>query len=208
MDTLEILLQDPPFWGAVALFIFSASVFLWSAAGLRTREEIPARRSPSLSSRDFPPMTAAPVVDKKSLWTFPPPEQPPESMSVPTLKVAAAPATSHPAAAPMGSQPPVLPGKGDSALVLSVMEDKFAEMAKRLTALEHPKKDTTPPAFLDPLLKRVHEMETEMKNLKFGFTQLASAQNAININEVTSKIQSIQKMLETLTGGTDVSKPS
>ncbi len=87
------------------------------------------------------------------------------------------------------------------------MEDKFAELAKRIAAIEHPKKDQAP-SYLEPLLKRVQDMESELKNLKFAFTQLSSAQNAINLNDLTAKIQGMQQMMEHLTGGTDVSKPS
>ena len=57
-------------------------------------------------------------------------------------------------------------------------------------------------------MKRVQEMESELKSLKFSFTQLAAAQNAVNVADITAKIQGIQKILEHLTGGTDVSKPS
>jgi hypothetical protein len=215
MEMIEVLLKDPPFWGASTLFLFSFSVFIWSAVGLRTRASSTVRKNPSLASRDFPAVAAPVVVEKKSLWTFPPPELPPEfppnmesTLKTPTASTTGKPQGVRPVAPPQPPNSPLLPAQGDSTIVLSMMEDKFTELSKRLTALEHVKKDAAPPAYLDPLLKRVQEMETEMKNLKFGFTQLAATQNAININDVTAKIQSIQKMLENLTGGTDVSKPS
>ena len=146
----------------------------------------------------------APPSDKK--WSFPPPERPPEVAPDMTATVKLSPPPVEKAAAAPAS--PVLPGKNDPSVVMSMMEDKFLEISKRISLLEHPKKEQAAPSYLDPLLKRVLETENELKNLKFAFTQLASARNAINVNDITAKIQAIQKVLENLTGGTDVSKPS
>jgi hypothetical protein len=148
------------------------------------------------------------ATEKNRLWTFPPPEQPPvlpPDMSTPfKIPTADPPKETRPSPAPL---PPAAVKGGDPAIVLSMVEEKFSDLSKRLGALEHPKAGAAP-SYLDPLLKRVQEMEAEMKNLKFAFTQLASAQNAVNINEITAKIMGIQKVLENLTGGTDISKPS
>jgi hypothetical protein len=226
------MLKDPPTWVAVALFLFSFSVFLWSVTELRARsaaallrEEAQILPGPNLSvlrSAGSPPTSPSPSLpddgrgkvgaipaDKKTLWSSPPPGLPDVSPldADSTQKLSAATAKGFGATlAPPVS--PLLPARSEPAMILSGMEDKFAELAKRLGTLEHLKKETTAPSYLDPLLKRVQEMESELKSLKFSFTQLAAAQNAVNVADITAKIQGIQKILEHLTGGTDVSKPS
>jgi hypothetical protein len=192
MGTVELLLKDPLFWAAFILFLGSLSVFLWSLAGLR------AQAAPKGYPASFSDLPAAPK-DKKGRWSFPPPEPPP---ALPPSVMESAGRPSSPAA-----PPPPAPSSKDSSLVMSVMEEKFAEMAKRIAAVESGKKDQ-PPAYLAPLLKRVQDLEGDMKNLKNAFTQMAAAQNAVNVNELSAKISAMQKVLENLTGGTDVSKPS
>lgn len=101
-----------------------------------------------------------------------------------------------------------LPSKNDPDLIVSMMQDKFSELSKRVSAIEHPSAKAGTPPYFDALLKRVTDIEGEVKSLKSGFTQMAAAQNAINVAEITSKIKGIQKLLDNLTSGTDVSKPS
>lgn len=192
MATVELLLKDPSFWLYFALFLGSLSIFLWSLAALR-----------ALSPHGAYPDLIAPIAkDRKSPWRFPPPEQPPvlppsgmEGASKP-----AAPSFAHAAA-------PHAPSKNDSSVVLSMVEEKFAELTKRIISVESGKKDQ-PPSYLGPLLKRVSDMEGEIKSMKSAFTQMAAAQNAVNMNDITAKIATMQKLLENLSGGTDVSKPS
>jgi hypothetical protein len=204
MDTVGILLKDPPFWAAAAAFIAGLSAFLWSALHLRAMS---SQGLASSSARAFPSPDPVKVKGKDGRWNFPPPETPPSSVpdadaTVRMSPAASTPRPSAPVAAPVSPEPRV-----DPSVVLGIVEEKFTDMGKRLAALEHPKVGQAP-AYLDPLLKRFQEMENELKNLKFAFTQLASAQNAINVGEITAKIQGIQKVLENLTSGTDVSKPS
>jgi hypothetical protein len=232
METLELMLKDPPTWAAVALFLFSFSVFLWSVTELRARSagalmrkearmfsgpdgsvvgkagSPPAALSPALPDGGSGKAGATPV-DKKTLWNSPPSGSPAifplDTESTQKLAAAAAKGAGSTLAPPVS---PLLPGRSEPAVGLSALEEKFTELAKRLVALEHIKKETPAPSYLEPLLKRVQEVESEVKNLKFSFTQLAAAQNAVNVADITAKIQGVQKILEHLTGGTDVSKPS
>ncbi len=195
------LLKDPLFLAAIGAFIVGLIAFLWSIARLR---------SSAPASRGVAPPEPAPATDKEKLWTFPPPPgQPPDSES--TVKMSAVSFPSIPkepsATGTPAFSPPGPTAKENADALQKIVEEKFSDMSKRLSSLEHPKAGQAP-AYLDPLLKRVQEMEGELKNLKFAFTQLASAQNAVNMSDITAKIQGIQKILENLTSGTDVSKPS
>lgn len=196
MEPLELLLKDPPFWGAFALFLGSLSSFVWSLAGLR-----------ALSSRHqgFYPDITSPMAPKKTPWRFPPPEQPPV-LPPSGMEGGARPPSS--AGAPFSSSPSAHhPSKTDSSVILSMVEEKLTDITKRLVTVESGKKDQ-PPAYLGPLLKRVADMEGDIKTLKSAFSQMAATQNAVNMNEIIAKISAMQKLLENLTGGTDVSKPS
>ena len=50
-------------------------------------------------------------------------------------------------------------------------------------------------------------LDRQVRGRQLGLS-VAAAQNAVNVADITAKIQGIQKILEHLTGGTDVSKPS
>jgi hypothetical protein len=205
MEMAGVLLKDAWFLTAAVLFLAGLCVFLWSVAGLLPR------RSPLSASvgRPFPPSSAPPVSSSnpKNLWKFPPPETPPvlpadmdSTVKFSSVAPPPAPAFSAPVAPSFSAAAP--------AVSTAAFDAQLAEIAKRLAALEHPKSAGQVPAYLEPLLKRVQDLEAELKNLKFGFTQLAAAQNAFDMNALNVKMQGLQKLLENLTGGTEVSKPS
>jgi hypothetical protein len=187
METVEILLKDPPSWAAIAVFLAGLTALFWSLAGLKSHS--PAGFQPAPPAAPGAPSSG---MDKKPSKPSLPDPDATVNLSGPSFAAGVKP-----------SAPPPPP----PTAAITAVEEKFSELAKRVATLEHPKPGQVP-SYLDPLLKRVGEVEGELKTLKFAFTQLAAAQNAINVGEITAKIQSIQKLLETLTGGTDVSKPS
>jgi len=121
------------------------------------------------------------------------------------------------------SSPPVAPqkpGPPQGGAPVPLMEDRLAELTKRLNALEAERKnakDTASivPALLDPLLKRVQGLESELMGLKRMASDLTSGQGgqgkkapSEELSALSKKVDGLQKVLEDLTAKTEVSKVS
>ncbi len=195
MDTWSYLFRDPLFLAALIVFMVTLAVFMWFSLALVLA---------------FPRKNA-----NKQGQTKKPTEAGKSAMSalVPKAPPPAAPAPAPPQASASGPQSnaPAGLGEKDTAELNKFFEARFLELTKRIANLEiaehkHATKGLQP-SFLEPLIKRVQDLETELNKIKVLVSQLSSV-NKADLTTVKEKVNGLQKMMEHLSGGSEVAKPS
>ncbi|MBI4396489.1 MAG: hypothetical protein HY548_05300 [Elusimicrobia bacterium] len=109
--------------------------------------------------------------------------------------------------------------ENDVTVMYSVLEERFAELSRRIAAIEGsrtgdadaPPKDgpdLSPGA--NALLKRLEEMEGEISKLKLYIADITSPieKGSNDLAAISQKVDGIQKIIESLTAETEVSKLS
>jgi hypothetical protein len=97
----------------------------------------------------------------------------------------------------------------DTALMYGVLEEKFSELAKRISSLESHKSAAAPSSVgFDALMKRMDEVESEIIKIKTLIAQTPPPDPGGNTAVLADKVNTLQKMLESLTMETEAPKPS
>lgn len=117
-------------------------------------------------------------------------------------------------AAPVRDVPPPKPAsaESDAAVMFGLLEERFTELSKRIASLEQGSAPAAgaAPAGLDPFMKRLQEVEEEITKVKLFLVDApaAPAQGSQDISAIARKVETLQKILESLTSDTEVAKPS
>lgn len=173
------LLRDPLFLIAFLAFLGSVGVFVWCARHLSRLPRENRRRAPPPSLEGvlavLPDPTPTPVAPRE---TAPPPPPPP------------APA------------PPAAASEPFDTAVYRLLEEKFADLSRRIGALEASSKPSkaAPPPDLSPVLKKLQEMDDEINKIKLFVTDMPApaAAGGRDIAALNERVDGIVKVLESL----------
>jgi hypothetical protein len=95
-------------------------------------------------------------------------------------------------------------------IMFSVMEEKVSELSRRISSLEtqRPSTPAVSTISLDPLIKRLKGIEDDLDNLKRYISQMNVSQNkpSENFTAISERVDGLQRILESLTGESEVSK--
>ncbi len=186
------LIKDPIFVVALLVFLTGAGVLVWAIGQLRMAGVRP-RQSGGGRDAANPAMVVS-------------------GMGGPLPEPSLVSSASKPAA---GTHPM----ENDAAVMYSVLEERFAELSKRIAQVETTPaasratdKSATalPAANLDPLMKRLAEVEEEINKIKLFIADSPAPpeKGTQDLTAISQKVATLQKILEGFTADTEIAKPS
>lgn len=182
MNPILILAKDVWFLAALLVFLTGLGILFWCVAQLGRASSRPANNSRSASPR---------------------PMAPPQDPSY--MRPSFAPSR---IAEPMPN-PPQSSFANEASVMYGVLEERFSDLAKRITTLEGRRETpAADPSHLQPLMKRLDELEKEIEKLRISVTQTTGASRGGDLSVLNEKISTMQRMMESLALESDAPKPT